>query len=79
MSLNDKFEDKKSMFNNYSFTDKQLNTDARLRIEERLRQAGLIKSEYAKAIMHTLLPTTSIQNRRDLSTNSHWNGFAFDQ
>lgn len=73
----DKYKDKKELFEIKTFTEKQLNADARLRIEARLRQAGLINSDYARAIVSNINPPR--QPRRDMSTNLNWNGFALDK
>ena len=70
---NSRYEEQKPLFHNYSFNDKQINADARLRIEKRLRQAGLINSEYARSLMNTVKPPT--QPRRDQNENTNWNGF----
>lgn len=59
-----------------SFNDKQLNSDARLRIEQRLRQAGLLNSEYARALISNVISMQNTQNRRDLNANSAWDGFS---
>lgn len=64
------------MYNVYSFTDKQLNNDARLRIEARLRQAGLINNDYAREMIKHVKPPT--MPRRDTMQNSNWNGFTLD-
>lgn len=72
-----KFLDPKPLYNNFSFNDKQINSDARLRIETRLRQAGLINSEYARAIINNVKPPS--QPRKDINSNSNWSGFAFTQ
>ncbi len=68
---NDKFNDNKQLYNVYSYTDKQLNNDARLRIEARLRQAGLINNDYARDIIKNVAPPTI--PRRDALSN-----FKFD-
>ena len=72
-----KFLDTKPLYNNFSFNDKQINSDARLRIETRLRQAGLINSEYARAIINNVKPPS--QPRKDINSNSNWSGFAFTE
>ena len=72
------FVDKKPMFKNFGFTEKQINSDARLRIEQRLRSAGLINSEYARTVMSAMKHAPS-QARRDLKANSNWKGFAFQE
>jgi len=68
------YADKKPSF--ISFNDKQLNSDARLRIEQRLRQAGLLNSEYARALISNVISMQNTQNRRDLNANSAWEGFS---
>ena len=73
----DSYEDKKPMFKNFSFTEKQINADARLRIEQRLRSAGLINSEYARTLMSNMKQAPT-QARRDLNANTNWKGFAMD-
>ncbi len=73
----DSYMEKKPMFKNFSFTDKQINSDARLRIEQRLRSAGLINSEYARTLMSNMKQAPT-QARRDLNANSNWKGFAMD-
>lgn len=70
-----KYVEAKPIFSNYGFTDKQLNSDARTRIEQRLRQAGLINNEYARNILNSIKPAQN-QNKRDLNANSFWNGFS---
>lgn len=75
IKTNDDTIDNIKIFNsNFSFNDKQLNADARVRIEQRLRQAGLINSEYARTIISTLKSSQSI-SKRNLNANSNWNGF----
>jgi hypothetical protein len=73
---NTRYEEQKPLFNNFGFNDKQINSDARLRIEKRLRQAGLMNSEYARALINTVKPPT--QPRRDQTANTNWNGFAMN-
>lgn len=68
-----KYEDKKEMYSNFSYNDKQLNADARVRLEQRLRQAGLIDSEYARALISNVKPPSL--PRRDIFTGN-WDGFA---
>ncbi len=67
----EKFSDKKQLYNVYSYTDKQLNNDARLRIEARLRQAGLINNEYARDIIKHIPPPTI--PRKDTISNIQYN------
>ena len=68
----------KPMFTNFGFTDKQLNADARLRVEERLRQAGMINNEYARAVINTFKQNNQlILSKRNVNANSNWSGFAF--
>jgi hypothetical protein len=69
-----KYEDKKAFYNNFSFTDKQINSDARIRLEQRLRQAGLMASDYARALIQNVKPPTN--PRPDLITTNVWNGMA---
>jgi hypothetical protein len=76
-SNQESYVDKKPMFKNFSFTDKQMNSDARLRIEQRLRSAGLLNSEYARSVISGMKQAPSIA-RRDLNANSNWKGFAFN-
>ena len=76
MSNQESYVDKKPMFKNFSFTDKQINSDARIRIEQRLRSAGLLNSEYARSVINGMKQTPNIA-RRDLNANSNWKGFAF--
>ena len=71
--LNQTDNESKEMFHNFSYNDKQLNADARLRIEQRLRQAGLMASEYARALISNVKPPS--QPRRDLFT-ANWEGFS---
>jgi hypothetical protein len=72
------YEDRKPIFRNDGFTDKQLNADARLRVEARLREAGLINNEYARAVINTLKQNSqTVSNKRDLNANSNWSGLAF--
>lgn len=70
------FADTKPLYNNFGYNDKQINSDARTRIENRLRQAGLINSEYSRALINNVKPPT--QPRRDNNMNSNWNGFALN-
>jgi hypothetical protein len=72
------YEDRRPMFKNDGFTDKQLNADARLRVEARLRQAGLINNEYARVVINTLKQNSQVvSSKRGLNANSYWSGFAF--
>lgn len=64
----------KPVFENHSFTDKQISSDARLRIEQRLREAGLINSEYARAVINDFGISTHQQLRRGLKADSAWDG-----
>lgn len=66
----------KSNFENYTFTDKQISSDARLRIEQRLREAGLINSEYARAVIDDFGLARHQQLKRDLKANAGWDGFS---
>jgi hypothetical protein len=70
---NTRYEEKKTFYNNFSFTDKQINSDARIRLEQRLRQAGLMASDYARAMIQNVKPPTN--PRRDIVT-TNWNGMA---
>ena len=70
---NTRYEEKKTFYNNFSFTDKQINSDARIRLEQRLRQAGLMASDYARAMIKNVKPPTN--PRRDIVT-TNWNGMA---
>jgi hypothetical protein len=72
------YEDRRPLFRTEGFTDKQLGADARLRVEERLRQAGLINNEYARVVINTLKQNSmAVSNKRDLNANSNWSGFSF--
>jgi hypothetical protein len=76
----EQYAERKDLFNNnFSFNDKYLNGDARLRIEERLRQAGLINKEYARTIIDNIKQNNvmNVQAKRNANANSEWNGFAF--
>lgn len=65
------YQEKKPLFSNYGFSDKQISTDARMRIEQRLRQAGLINNEYARVLMNNVIQTNSQSlNRRNLNSNA---------
>lgn len=68
-TTSDLYVDQKPMYTNYGFTDKQIGADARLRIEQRLREAGLINSDYAKVVMDSF---KSNQVKRDLKSNINW-------
>lgn len=74
----ERFIEKKQMFSNYGFNDKQLNGDARVRIEQRLREAGLINSDYARAVFMNNFKSDQTAQKRDLRANSKWNGFGMD-
>jgi hypothetical protein len=74
VDMSTQYTDKKPNF--LSFNDKQLNSDARLRIEQRLRQAGLLNSEYARALISNVISMQNTQNRRDLNANTAWDGFS---
>jgi hypothetical protein len=68
-----KYEDKKELYNNYSFNDKQLNADARIRLEQKLRQAGLMTTDYARELISNVKPPT---NPRKDNFSANWDGFA---
>ncbi len=71
----DLFTDAKPLYTNFGYSDRQINSDARARIENRLRQAGLINNEYSRALINNVKPPT--QPRRDNYMNANWNGFVF--
>lgn len=75
-AANEPYGERKLLFNVHGYTEKQLNGDARLRIEQRLRQAGLINNDYARQIINAVQPPTV--PRRDNISNNNWNGFALD-
>jgi hypothetical protein len=69
------YAESKPLYKHFSYSDKQINADARLRIEARLRQAGLINSEYARTLIGNVKPPS--EPRRDNMADSNWEGFAF--
>lgn len=70
------FNDQKPIYGIHTFNEKQISSDARVRIEERLRQAGLINSEYARAVVNDFGIAKHQQMRRDLNANAGWDGFS---
>ncbi|KAK7110008.1 coiled-coil domain-containing protein 148-like [Littorina saxatilis] len=46
----------KPLFDMHSFTSKQITSDPRMRLENKLREAGLHNSEYARSILSTVKP-----------------------
>jgi len=71
----DLFVESKPLYKNFSYNDEQINSDRRLKIEARLRQAGLINSDYARALIENVKPPS--EPRRDNNADSNWRGFAF--
>jgi hypothetical protein len=71
------FKDRKQLYNVYGFTDKQISGDARVRIEQRLRQAGLINNNYARELISKVNPPT--MPRLDIFSNKCWNGFVLEE
>ena len=59
-----------------TFTDRKLYGDLRIRLEQRLRDAGLIQTDYARQALAAL---QQAPKRIDTQSNQMWSGFAFKQ
>ncbi|PVD29952.1 hypothetical protein C0Q70_09213 [Pomacea canaliculata] len=57
----------KPLFEIHSFTSKQITADPRFRLEQKLREAGLHNSSYARAVMATIEPLHP--PRKDAASN----------
>ena len=62
------------LFPIYTFNDRKLNGDIRIRLEQRLRDAGLIQTDYARQALAAL---QQAPKRIDTRENQNWSGFAF--
>jgi hypothetical protein len=57
-----------------TFNDRKYSNDIRIRLEQRLRDAGLIQTDYARQALAALQQTPK---RIDTRENQMWSGFAF--
>lgn len=57
-----------------TFNDRKLYGDVRIRLEQRLRDAGLIQTDYARQALAAL---QQAPKRIDTRENLAWSGFAF--
>ena len=63
-----------SLFPINTFNDRKLYGDIRIRLEQRLRDAGLIQTDYARQALAAL---QKAPKRMDTQQNQMWSGFAF--
>lgn len=71
---NDDINIQQSLFPINTFNDRKLVADIRIRLEQRLRDAGLIQTDYAR---QALAAIQRPPKRSDTQSNQNWSGFAF--
>ena len=62
------------LFPIHTFNDRKLSNDIRIRLEQRLRDAGLIQTDYAR---QALAAVQQAPKRLDTRENQMWSGFSF--
>ncbi|CAF1150912.1 unnamed protein product [Adineta steineri] len=72
--INDDINIQQELFPITTFKDRKLFGDIRIRLEQRLRDAGLIQTDYARQAMAAL---QQAPKRIDTRENQMWSGFAF--
>ncbi|CAF0919741.1 unnamed protein product [Adineta ricciae] len=73
-SVNDDVNIQQELFPINTFNDRKLYGDVRIRLEQRLRDAGLIQTDYARQALAAL---QQAPKRIDTRENQMWSGFAF--
>ncbi|CAF4727401.1 unnamed protein product [Rotaria magnacalcarata] len=74
MNANEDINIQQELFPINTFKDRKLCGDIRVRLEQRLRDAGLIQTDYAR---QALAAVQKAPQRRDTQENKMWTGFAF--
>ncbi|CAF4696116.1 unnamed protein product [Rotaria sp. Silwood1] len=73
-NTNDDINIQQELFPINTFNDRKLCSDIRIRLEQRLRDAGLIQTDYARQALAAL---QKAPKRIDTQANQMWNGFTF--
>ncbi|CAF1271004.1 unnamed protein product, partial [Rotaria sordida] len=73
-NTNDDINIQQELFPINTFNDRKLYSDIRIRLEQRLRDAGLIQTDYARQALAALQKPPK---RIDTQANQMWNGFTF--
>lgn len=74
INTNEDINIQQELFPIHTFKDRKLCGDIRIRLEQRLRDAGLIQTDYARQALAALQKTPQ---RRDTQQNEMWSGFTF--
>ena len=72
--LNEDINIQQPLFPIHTFTDRNLQGDIRVRLEQRLRDAGLMQTDYAR---QALAAVQQAPKRIDTRENKMWSGFTF--
>ncbi|UJR26269.1 hypothetical protein I4U23_007609 [Adineta vaga] len=73
-SIDDDVNIQQELFPINTFNDRKLYGDVRIRLEQRLRDAGLIQTDYARQALAAL---QQVPKRIDTRENQMWSGFTF--
>ena len=72
--VNEDINIQQELFPIHTFNDRKYSNDIRIRLEQRLRDAGLIQTDYAR---QALAAIQQAPKRIDTRENQMWSGFAF--
>lgn len=74
INANEDINIQQELFPINTFKDRKLSNDIRIRLEQRLRDAGLIQTDYAR---QALAAVQQPAKRMDTRENQMWSGFSF--